>query len=364
MQKGAFHYLAKPFQLNELRMVVRRALDAARLQRENVSLRRELEHYTPPEEIIGDNPALRHVLDAVNRIAPTESPVLVCGETGTGKELMARRIHRLSLRADRSFVTVNCAALPDALLESELFGHVKGAFTGARDSRDGLFLAADGGTLFMDEIGDVGPTAQARLLRVLESGEIRRVGEDACRYTDVRLIAATNRDLQEDVRNGAFRDDLYHRINVITLTMPPLRRRRTDIPVLAEHFARLTARLDRQEFAGFDEDVLRAFQQYDWPGNVRELLNVVRRAVILSGGRRVGAHELPAGLRAAAGGDADAPGTQPEGESLEAVERQHIIDVLRSTGGNKSRAAEILGISRPTLRAKLARYAISPKDSL
>ncbi len=372
MQKGAFHYLAKPFRLDEVRLLVRRALDSRSLQRENQALRRELKSYQGRVRIIGASAGIQAVLRLVERIAPTDSPVLIGGETGTGKELIARRLHEQSRRRDKPFITVNSAALPEALLESELFGHVKGAFTGAHAAREGLFQAADGGTIFLDEIGDVGQAAQARLLRVLESGEIRRVGENRSVHVDVRVIAATNRDLQVAVADRSFREDLYYRLNVVALTLPPLRDRREDILPLAEHFAVLTAGSEGGggvQFVGFTPDVVERLRSHAWPGNVRELENAVRRAVIVSGGRTVQLEDLPPTLQGgatASGPAADSAGTAPEPagvDSLERVERQHIIEVLRSTGGNKSRAAEILGISRPTLRAKLARYEIAAQEA-
>lgn len=360
MQKGAFHYLAKPFQLDEVRMIVRHALDSRLLQQENLALRRELEVYHPQEEIVGQSRGIRSVLDLVTRIAPTDSPVLIYGETGTGKELIARRIHEESARNKGAFITVNSASLPENLLESELFGHVKGAFTGAHSNREGLFQAADGGTLFLDEVGDVGLAAQARLLRALESGEIRRVGEDLARHVDVRIIAATNCDLQQAVKQKAFREDLYYRLNVVSLTVPPLRDRREDIPLLAEHFGHLSASSDRRPFTGFTREVLDYLKSYGWPGNVRELENAIRRAVILSGGRLITMADLPPSLLP--GGHEKEPDAPSPQRSLEEVERRHILDVLRSTGGNKTRAAEILGISRPTLRSKLGKYGVQADE--
>ncbi len=357
MQRGAFHYVAKPFQLDEVRMLVRRALESRSLQKQNVALRRELETYHPQEEIVGTSSDIAAVLDLADRIAPTESPVIIYGETGTGKDLLARRIHARSRRADRPFIAVNSASLPDTLLESELFGHAKGAFTGAHAHREGLFQAADGGTLFLDEIADIDLSAQARLLRVLQSGEVRRVGENVSRHVDVRLVAATHRDLQQEVSAKKFREDLYYRVNVVSLTLPPLRDRRGDIPLLAEHFARRASQADRIRFAGFTARALRDLERYAWPGNVRELENAIRRAVILGNGRPIGPDDLPAAVLAGSPAVHSAASTPGEA-SLEDVERSHIIEVLRSTRGNKSRAAEILGISRPTLRARMARYNI------
>ena len=353
---GADDYLTKPFQLDEVRMIVRRGLDRRMLQKENEGLRRELETYQPDDEIIGRSESLRRVLELVDQIASTDSPVLIFGETGTGKELIARRIHQRSDRSDKAFITVNSAALPENLLESELFGHAKGAFTGAHSHREGLFQAADGGTLFLDEIGEVGLTAQVRLLRSLESGEIRRLGEDRTRHVDVRVLAATHRDLKSAADGKSFREDLYYRLNVVSVTVPALRDRREDIPLLAEHFARLTASADRRPFNGFTDEVMQVMSRYDWPGNVRELENTVRRCVIVSGGRSIGTSDLPASMQ-----DEVAPAVAGP-KSLGDIERQHVIEVLKSTGGNKSKAAEILGISRPTLRAKLARYDVKPQD--
>ncbi len=357
MRLGAFHYVSKPFQLDEVRMLVRRALESRTLHRRNRGLRRELERYQIDREIVGSSADLKTVLDLADRIAPTESPVLIYGETGTGKELLAHRIHDHSRRSESAFITVNSASLPEALLESELFGHTKGAFTGAHADREGLFQAADGGSLFLDEIADINPSAQARLLRVMQSGEVRRIGENTSRRVNVRLIAATHSDLQQAVLDGKFREDLYYRVNVVALTLPPLRDRKEDIPQLAEHFAQQAAVADHVDFLGFDAEVFSLLNRYSWPGNIRELKNVIRRAVILSNGTPITRQVLPANVLREEPSDFDTSATWPHA-SLEDMESQHIVQVLRATGGNKSRAAEVLGITRPTLRAKMAKYGI------
>ncbi|HEY3245964.1 MAG TPA: sigma-54 dependent transcriptional regulator [Phycisphaerae bacterium] len=352
MRKGAFDYIAKPFRLDEVRMTVERAVQTTGLQRENRQLRRQLDAVQPQGRLIGESAVMRSLLALVDQVAASDVPVLITGETGTGKELLARELHRRSQRVDRPFLTVNCAALPETLLESELFGHVKGAFTGAAAEREGLFQAAHGGTLFLDEIGDISPPAQARLLRVLQDGEIRRIGENTARYVDVRIIAATNQNLAERIRAKSFREDLYFRLNVVTLSPPPLRERREDVPLLAEQFLESCRHERGLSSMSISPEALAALKSYDWPGNVRELENVMRRAAVICQHPTVGVADLPPELRSGAR-------RLPENEkSLEAAEQRHIVEVLRATQGNLTHAARMLGISRPTLRAKIKNYGI------
>jgi DNA-binding NtrC family response regulator len=352
MRRGAFDYVPKPFQLDEIRLTVQRALKAVGLERENRQLRRQLEALRPARPLIGDAPAVQSALRLIDQIAPSDIPVLIVGETGTGKELLARELHRRSLRASGPFLSVNCAALPQTLLESELFGHVRGAFTGAIGDREGLFEAASGGTLFLDEIGEISPSAQASLLRVLQDGEIRRLGENATRHTHVRVLAATNCDLMERIRTRRFREDLYYRLNVGSLAMPPLRDRREDILKLAEHFLCLTRREMGLSPARISENALAVLRRHDWPGNVRELENVMKRAAVVCRTNTVLRRDLPPGLLSASSAGAS-------DRSLAEAERRHIADVLASMDGNISQAARVLNISRPTLRSKLLRYGIS-----
>ncbi len=352
MRKGAFDYVAKPFRLDEVRMTVRRAVQTAVLKRENRQLRRQLDAVQPHGRLIGESAVMSSILKLIDQVAPSDVPVLISGETGTGKELLAREIHRRSDRADRPFLSINCAALPETLLESELFGHVRGAFTGAAADREGLFQAAHQGTLFLDEIGDISPQAQARLLRVLQDGEIRRLGENSARHVDVRIIAATNQNLADRIRERAFREDLYFRLNVVTLSPPPLRERREDIPLLAVHFLDTCRRERGLSRLSLAPEALSALTAYDWPGNVRELENVMKRAAVVCQDSTVGVDDLPAPLCAT-------PHDPPlPHQSLDAIEHRHIVEVLRSTRGNISHTARLLNISRPTLRSKIDKYRI------
>ena len=351
MRRGAFDYVPKPFQLDEIRLTVQRALKAVGLERENRQLRRQLEALRPTRPLIGDSPAVQSALRLIDQIAPSNIPVLFLGETGTGKELLARELHRRSLRASGPFLSVNCAALPETLLESELFGHVRGAFTGATANREGLFEAASGGTLFLDEIGEMSLGAQASLLRVLQDGEIRRLGENRTRHTNVRVLAATNCDLMERIRARRFREDVYYRLNVGSLAMPPLRDRREDIPKLAEHFLCHTRREMGLSPARISGNAMAVLRRHDWPGNVRELENMMKRTAVICRTNTVRRRDLPPTLvPASASGASD--------RSLAEMERRHITEVLASVEGNISHAARILNISRPTLRSKLVRYGI------
>jgi DNA-binding NtrC family response regulator len=358
MKVGAFDYLLKPFRLRQVLPVLARALEVRRLRAENVRLRRVLERLTyesPRYHIVGDSPAVRAVVRLIEKVAPTDATVLIRGESGTGKELVARAVHGNSRRHDRPLVTVNCATLQEHLLESELFGHEKGAFTGAERAKPGLFEVAEGGTLFVDEVAEMTPALQAKLLRVLEDGHYRRVGDTRERTADVRVVAATNKPLEDEIKAGRFRDDLFHRLNVLAVTLPPLRERREDIPLLTDHLLR-TRPLGPTPFA-VDPAALDVLCRYDWPGNVRELANVLERAQILAEGDTITSDDLPDNLTATVKPAANSGA--PEGpDALEGVERRHVAEVLRKAGGNKVQAAKALGISRRTLYRLIEKYGL------
>ncbi|MBZ4647891.1 MAG: Response regulator of zinc sigma-54-dependent two-component system [Desulfomicrobiaceae bacterium] len=360
VREGAYDYLQKPLDFEHLRLALARAVDHGRLKLENVRLREVVERASGEPELVGSSPAMRELFRTIDAVAPTEATVLITGESGTGKELVARAIHRASLRASGPLVTVNCAALPEQLLESELFGHEKGAFTGADRPRDGRFLKAHGGTLFLDEMGELPLTVQAKLLRAVQEGEVQRLGSDRVTQVDVRILAATNRDLAAEAAAGRFREDLYYRLSVITVAVPPLRARREDIVLLAHHFLQRYAERNHRAVRAFSPRAMDALLRHDWPGNVRELQNAVERAVILCPAETIDLEDLPASVRAAVE-RAPQEGAGSPG-SLEDAERERILEVLRETGGNKSQAARILGITRVTLRAKMRRYGIEDED--
>jgi DNA-binding NtrC family response regulator len=361
IQKGAYDYVSKPFNVSELTLTVARALERSRLVEENRALRAKEGEKSPRiESIVGAAPAMLDVYKMVARVAPTMSTVLVVGESGTGKELVARAIHTHSPRAGHPFVAVNCTALTESLLESELFGHAKGAFTGAVTAKRGLFEEAQGGTLFLDEIGDVAAKMQAQLLRVLQEGEIRRVGASEAIKVDVRVVAATNRELEDEVKAARFREDLYFRINVVTIRLPPLRERPSDIPLLVDHFLAKYAARERRQDAGVASTAMVLLQRYAWPGNVRELENVIERALALSKDGVILPSDLPPEVTQSVAQAASASATSPGGlvddrPTLAELERRYIELILRETGGNKKRAAEILGIDRRTLYRTLER---------
>ncbi len=356
IQQGAYDYISKfPFQPRELLQTIERALERRRLLEENRALRREGRGRM--REIVGRSPAMLEVYKLVARVAASLSTVLVVGESGTGKELVARAIHMHSARSTGAFVAVNCTALTETLLESELFGHAKGAFTGAVQTKRGLFEEAQGGTLFLDEIGDINPKMQAQLLRVLQEGEIRRVGGSEPIRIDVRVVAATNRDLEEEVQRGRFREDLYFRINVVTIRLPSLRERPEDIPLLVDHFLSKYAQREGRAEAGIADDAMEILRRYNWPGNVRELENVIERALALSKSGIILPSDLPAETR----GADSRPNLVTNGSlvsdrpTLAELEQRYINLVLQQEGGNKKRAAEILGIDRRTLYRTLER---------
>jgi len=351
MKLGAYDYLTKPFKLAELEQVIRRAAERKHLQQENQALRRMVTQREPPPLIVGRSRTVMDLLATVRRIAPTDANVLITGPSGTGKGLVARVIHEASARAAGPFLVINCSAFQDQLLESELFGHERGAFTGAVASKQGLFEVAEGGSLVLDEVGEMSPAMQAKLLQVLDTREMRRVGGTRVHRLDVRVIAATNRDLPEAIRAGRFREDLYYRLNVVTLTLPPLRERKEDIAPLIEHF------LAQFASAGygprrFTPEALQVLVDYPWPGNVRELANTIERLLILTPGEVIGVDDLPPSIRSVQVSPG-APG------SLADMERVHIGQVLKDTRGRKAQAARILGIDVKTLNLKIKRYGIT-----
>ena len=360
VNEGAYYYLQKPFANDELLAICRRAAEARQLRVENKRLKKEIKRQrgSAVERPIGKSRAFVDVLKLAETVAPTDSTVLLAGESGTGKEVVARYIHKLSERGEGTFHSLNCGALPESLLESELFGHVKGSFTGAVKDRQGLLVAAAGGTFFLDEIGEMSAATQVKLLRALQEREVIPVGATEPIPVDVRIIAATNLDLEEAIRRGEFRSDLYYRLNVISLRLPPLRERRDDIPVLTRHFL---DRLSTKEGDGtpleISEEAQRVLDHYDWPGNVRELENALERAAVVAPGEVIEADALPERVR-------EAPEIQlvdksaPPNPTMEVIERAYILWVLEAEGGNKTRAAEVLGIDPSTLYRKLNRYGI------
>jgi len=388
IQRGAYDYVSKPFNVEELRLTVARALERRRLAAEQKASSTPTAVPTKIEDFVGKSPLMLDVYKLVARVAPSSATVLVTGESGSGKELVARAIHTHSPRTGEPFVPVNCTALSESLLESELFGHTRGAFTGAVASKRGLFEMADGGTLFLDEIGDMGPKMQAQLLRTLQDGEVRPVGGAESIKVDVRLVCATNRDLEAEVKAGKFREDLYFRINVVTIKLPPLRDRPGDIPILVAHFLAKLGRRDGRAPATMSSEALQVLAHYQWPGNVRELENAIDRAVAVAKDGVILPSDLPpeVGLRrrpgaGAAATDSTSPGATPapkggsagsggsggslidDRPSLAELERRYIDLVLAECGGNKKKAAERLGIDRRTLYRALERTGVEPGDA-
>ncbi len=358
VNEGAYYYLQKPFSNDELLAICRRAVEARNLRVENRELKEEIRVRTKKEGArpIGRNKAFLKVLELAETAAPTDSTLLISGESGTGKEVVARFIHLQSERASKPFFSINCGALPESLLESELFGHVKGSFTGAVKDKEGLLVAAAGGTFFLDEIGETAPQTQVKLLRAIQEREVIPVGSTQSVPIDVRILAATNRDLEEEIRAGRFRSDLYYRLNVIALHLPPLRDRREDIPLLAQHFLEKMTRKGA-ELRGLSEDAMAALAAYDWPGNVRELENALERAWVLSKGSEIGVDALPSRVTNPPKVSLVAEEAPPN-PTMEVIERAYIQWVLSSEGGNKSRAAEVLGIDPSTLYRKINRYGL------
>ncbi len=362
LKEGAYDYLIKPLDFELLKLTIERACEHAGLKEENKTLKEHLKRSDPNSRIIGRSEPMKALFDMMAMVAPSEATVLIAGESGTGKELVARSLHANSPRKNKPLIVVNCAAISETLLESELFGHEKGAFTGAEKRREGRFMQADGGTLFLDEVGETTSTMQAKLLRVLQEREIQRVGGDETIHVDVRIIAATNRDLKKEVAKGRFREDLFYRLNVMPLNMPALRDRREDIPGLTQYFMRRFADKNRKTVKGFVPRAMDMLIHYDWPGNVRELENTIERAVILLTGEHVSEKQLPLSITS----------TYPEASaliatplpvldghhSLEDIEKEAIRAALKASNGNKAKAARRLGVARKTLHNKLKSYGL------
>jgi DNA-binding NtrC family response regulator len=359
MKQGAYDYLKKPFQMAELEIHVQKAHEKVLLARRQNQWVQQIRYESPRYCLVGSSPSMHRVVQLIERVAPTDSTVLVRGASGTGKELVARAIHVNSPRSDHPLVTINCAALQENLLESELFGHEKGAFTGATQAKPGLVEVAEGGTLFIDEIAEMAPGLQAKLLRVLENGNFRRVGGTQEMHADVRIVAATNRALEAEMKAGRFREDLFYRLNVLTIELPLLRERTGDIPELVEHFL-TTRRIGSARFS-VQPEALAALVRYPWPGNVRELANVLERAQILAEGSVITLDDLPETLLCGPLG-ADDASQEAESQKLQQIQRRHVLAVLRQEKGNKVHAARSLGISRRALYRLLEKYQIQPEE--
>jgi two-component system response regulator HydG len=354
MQEGAEHYLTKPLQIDELVLVIRRALERRSLKHEATELRARLKDRLRFDAIIGSSPAMQEIFNVIEQVAPSRASVLITGESGTGKELVAQAIHEHSPRAAAPFVKLHCAALAETILESELFGHEKGSFTGAVGRREGRFKQADGGTLFLDEIGEISPAIQVKLLRFLQERAFERVGGNETLKVDVRIIAATNRDLAGEVAAGRFREDLYYRLNVVNIEVPPLRARPSDLLPLANHFLQRFARENGKRIEAFSDDAIDRITNYRWPGNVRELENVIERAVVMCDGAALTAKHLPAGVGAVPRGAVRIPGS-----TLDEIERHAILSTLEACGGRTTAAAQMLDISVRKIQYKLHEYGVT-----
>ena len=358
LKAGAFEYLTKPLDTDELKILIEKALELYHLRAENIALKERLGDRFDFSKIIGRSPKMKEVFDTLSLVAPTDATVLILGESGTGKELVANSIHHNSPRASQPFIKVSCAALPETLLEGELFGHEKGAFTGAIARREGRFQLAHRGTIFLDEVGEMSMTTQTKLLRVLQEKEFEPLGSTRTVKADVRVIAASNKDLEREVKEGRFREDLFYRLNVVPVSLPPLRERKDDIPALAAHFFAIYRDKNRKELKDISGKAMDLLSRYDWPGNIRELENCIERAVILARGEIIAPADLPLTIQALSG-DREIQGLNlPSGISIQEVEKALILKTLEDTGGNRSRAAEILGINRRTLQNKLREYGI------
>jgi two-component system, NtrC family, response regulator HydG len=359
LKSGAYDYLTKPLDIDELKILVAKALRFQQLEEENRNLKERLGDRFDFSNIIGCSEAMRQLFEPLTLVAPTDATVLITGESGTGKELIANAIHQNSRRREKSFVKVNCAALPETLLESELFGHEKGAFTGARQRRKGRFQLAHAGSIFLDEIGEMASTTQAKILRVLQEQEFEPLGSSTTQKVDVRVIAATNKKLEEEIEEGRFREDLYFRINVVKIEIPPLRNRRDDIPLLLDHFLKRHAEKNKKLLKGITPRALDLMMRYDWPGNIRELENIIERAVILARSDMITHDELPDVLGGLAPKSLVREVGLTPGRSLKEVEKEMVLRTLEETGGNRTHTANMLGISRRTLQLKLKEYGVN-----
>jgi DNA-binding NtrC family response regulator len=357
MKLGAYDYITKPFKMSKVKRLIERILERERLVHENITLRRQLSRNAPFENIVGTSSAMQELFRIVEKVAVTDCNVLIQAESGTGKELVARAIHEHSPRKDGPFVAQSCAALPEALLESEMFGHVKGAFTSATSDKHALLEIADGGTFFFDEVGEIRPSIQAKLLRVIEEREFKPVGGTQTVRVDIRIIAATNRDLHEAVAQGTFREDLFYRLNVVTIVIPPLRERAEDIPLLSAHFLEKYSTAHGKQVHAVSQEAMDLLVAYRWPGNVRELENTIERAVVLAGSATVTPHDLPPQLRAG-GRTAKNQRTPTLTGTRQQAERSRIVETLRACGWRRAQAASALGVSRKTLWEKMKKYGI------
>ncbi|HEX9264713.1 MAG TPA: sigma-54 dependent transcriptional regulator [Candidatus Binatia bacterium] len=362
MRAGAFHYVTKPFHNEEILIQVKRALEQRRLEQELKRLRTEVQARNRFQNIIGQSAAIQRIFETVAQVSDVPANILIEGESGTGKELIARAIHSNSSRASGPFVAVNCAAIPETLLESELFGYVRGAFTDARKDRSGLFREADGGIIFLDEISAMSTTLQSKLLRVLEDKEVRPLGANQSEKVDARVLSASNRNLDELVRTGKFRQDLYYRLNVIRIELPALRQRRDDVPLLVQHFIEKFADGARRKVEGIEADALAALKSYDWPGNIRELEHTIERAVLLGKESRIGLEDLPPNIIANGQSSIVLAQSLSRQLTLRDLEREYVAKVLEATNGNKTEAARILGVDRTTLYRKLEEYKFKISD--
>ena len=348
LKDGAFDYVTKPIDPDDLSRLIRNAVEKRRLVTENMQLRQQIEELLPPDEVVGESPAMKKVMEMVNTVAKTDSTVMILGESGTGKELIARAIHSRSSRRYFPIITINCGAYPEGLLESELFGHEKGSFTGAMYRRMGKLEMADKGTLFLDEIGNISEKMQMDLLRVIETKKFTRLGGDKTIDVDFRVISATNKDLEKAIKEGSFREDLYYRLNVFSIVLPPLRERRTDIPLIAKYFLTKYAQSMNKNVIDFSPQALEMISGYDWPGNIREVRNVVERAMVVAKGNQIQVEDLSFPF--------PSQSMSLVGESLEDVEKNHIEKILNLTKGNIAQAAEILKLSRLTIYNKIEKY--------
>jgi two-component system response regulator HydG len=359
LKAGAFDYVTKPLDIEELKILIDKGLEHYHLRTENLALKERIGDRFDFSRIIGRSGKMNIILDTLAMVAPSDATVLIMGESGTGKEVAANAIHHNSSRAGQPFIKVSCAALPETLLESELFGHEKGAFTGAVSRREGRFQLAHRGTIFLDEVGEMSPAIQTKLLRVLQEKEFEPLGSTRTIKVDIRVIAATNKDLPKEVREGRFREDLYYRLNVVPITMPPLRERKEDIPPLADHFLAVYREKNRKPLKGISGKALDLLARYDWPGNIRELENFIERAVIMTKEEMITAVDFPPQIQRLSGEGEKGGFAIPYGTSLEAMEKELIIKTLAETGGNRTRASEILGINRRTLQNKLKEYGLN-----